>query len=78
MVNNIDIVGSSIRIVGKASGSFKSATVSPISNPSNPTIAQRSPASTSSTFAFPSPSNTYSSFILLFLDSPSLDIKETC
>jgi hypothetical protein len=46
MVNNILIVGSSIAIVCNASGFSKSATVSPISKPSIPIIAQISPAIT--------------------------------
>ena len=57
MVNSMDMVGSSILIVGKASGNSKSATVSPISKSSNPTIAHKSPAFTSSTFDLPNPSN---------------------
>jgi hypothetical protein len=51
------MVGSSILIVGKASGNSISATVSPISKSSNPTIAHKSPAFTSSTFDLPNPSN---------------------
>jgi hypothetical protein len=43
MVNNILIVGSSICMVGIASGESKSATVSPISKPSIPVNAQISP-----------------------------------
>ena len=78
IVNNIDIVGSSMLIVGNDSGAVISATVSPISKPSKPTNAQSSPAETSSTFAFPKPSKTYSSFSLLFLIVPSLEINETC
>ncbi len=57
IVNNILIVGSSIAIVFNPSGFSISATVSPISKPSKPTIAQISPASTSSTFLRPKPSN---------------------
>ena len=44
IVNNILIVGSSIAIVFIPSGFSRSATVSPISNPSRPTSAQISPA----------------------------------
>ena len=62
MVNNILIVGSSIAIDCNASGFSKSATVSPISKPSKPTIAQISPACTLSTFLRPKPSNVCNSF----------------
>ena len=51
------MVGSSIFMVGKASGDSMSATVSPISKPSKPTMAHKSPAFTSSTFDLPNPSN---------------------
>ena len=53
MVNNIDMVGSSIFMVGKASGDSMSETVSPISKPSKPTMAHKSPTFTSSTFDLP-------------------------
>ena len=71
IVNNIDIVGSSIAIVGSGSGFKKSVIVSPISNPSIPTNAQISPDSTSSIFTRPRPSKTFSSFILTFFTDPS-------
>ncbi len=67
IVNNILIVGSSIAIGVRASGFSKSAIVSPISNPSIPTIAHISPASTSSTFCFSSPSNNIKSLIRLLI-----------
>ena len=76
MLNCIFIVGSSTLVTGNASGSSKSAIVSPILNPSIPTTAQMSPARTSVTFFFPSPSKIYSSFTLLFTTLPSSFIKE--
>ncbi len=78
MVNNILIVGSSIAMVFKPSGFSRSAMVSPISKPSKPTTAQISPATTSSIFLRPKPSNVCSSFILAFLMLPSRFTKETC
>ena len=71
IVNNIDIVGSSIAIVGSGSGSLASAIVSPISKPSTPIIAQISPDWTASTFVRPSPSNTSISLIFDFTIDPS-------
>ena len=77
-VNTIDMVGSSIVIGGNASGFSKSATVSPISNPSKPTIAQISPHWTSVLiFSLPSPSNVYSSLIFDFTIEPSRFTNET-
>ncbi|MNY03466.1 hypothetical protein D3C86_1360860 [compost metagenome] len=70
------IVGSSIAIVCNASGFSKSATVSPISKPSIPTIAQMSPAITSSTFLRPRPSKVCNSLILDFMILPSLFTNE--
>ena len=77
MVNNILIVGSSIAMVGNASGASKSAILSPISNPSNPMTAQRSPASTPSTFFLPKPSKRCNSFIREGTSAPSLLINFT-
>ncbi|CAI8166320.1 MAG: Uncharacterised protein [Bacteroidota bacterium] len=77
MVNNILMVGSSIVIVGKASGASKSAIVSPISKSSKPTTAHKSPACTSSTFFLPNPSNTKSSLIFDFTTEASRFTKET-
>ena len=77
MVNNILMVGSSIAIVGKASGFSASAMVSPISNPSNPITAQISPALTSSTFLRPKPSKRLSSLMRCFEISPSRFTKAT-
>ena len=71
MVNNILIVGWSTSILGKASGSSKSAMVSPISKPSNPVIAHMSPLLTFEVLAFPIPSKTCNSLILTFLVEPS-------
>ena len=76
IVNNILIVGSSIAMVCKASGFSESATVSPISNPSIPTMAQISPAITSCTFLRPRPSKVCNSLILDFMIVPSLFTKE--
>ncbi|MCY1234611.1 hypothetical protein D3C87_881030 [compost metagenome] len=76
IVNNMLIVGSSIAIVCNASGFSKSATVSPISKPSIPTIAQMSPAITSSTFLRPRPSKVCNSLILDFMILPSLFTNE--
>ena len=75
MVNNILMVGSSIAMVCNASGFSKSAMVSPISNPSTPTMAQISPAITSRTFLRPSPSKVCNSLILDFIIVPSLFTK---
>ncbi|MBA7576471.1 hypothetical protein ES708_18312 [subsurface metagenome] len=62
MVKSILIVGSSIVIGFKASGSSKSAIVSPISKFSIPIMATISPDLTSVLiFSFPRPSNRYSS-----------------
>ena len=77
IVNNILIVGSSIAMVGSPSGDSISATVSPISKSSNPTMAHKSPATTSSTFFLPSPSKTSNSLILDFTIEPSLLTNET-
>ncbi len=71
-------MGSSIAIVFKPSGFSASATVSPISKPSSPTRAQISPATTSFTFSFPSPSNVKSSLIFVFFMVPSRFTKATC
>ncbi len=76
IVNNILIVGSSMAIDANFSGASKSATVSPISNPSIPTRAQISPAITSGTFKRPKPSKVYNSLILDFTILPSLLTKE--
>ena len=64
-------------IVFNPSGFSRSATVSPISKPSRPTIAQISPASTSSIFLLPKPSKVWSSLILVFLMLPSRLTKDT-
>ena len=66
MQKSMLIVGSSTEIGGSGSGFSKSATVSPISNPSSPTTAQISPHTTVSTLVFSRPSNTIRSFILCF------------
>ena len=50
MVKSIDMVGSSIAIVGSGSGFSKSQIVSPISKFSRPTTAQMSPELTASVF----------------------------
>ena len=63
MVNSILIVGSSMAMVGRASGASKSAIVSPISKPSKPITAHKSPAATASTFFRPNPSKRCSSLI---------------
>ena len=76
IVNNILIVGSSIAIDASASGFSKSAIVSPISKPSTPTIAQISPAITSSTFLRPRPSKVCNSLILDLNILPSLFTKD--
>ena len=65
-------------MVFKPSGFSKSATVSPISNPSKPTIAQISPVCTSSTFLRPKPSKVCNSLILFLTIEPSLFTKEIC
>lgn len=56
MVKSMDIVGSSMAIVGRASGLSRSATVSPMSKLSNPTMAHMSPHCTVSTLFLPMPS----------------------
>ena len=71
------IVGSSIAMVGKASGASTSAMVSPISKSSNPTTAHKSPAATSSTFFLPNPSKTNNSLIFDFTTAPSRLTSET-
>ena len=71
IVKSIDMVGSSIAIVGNASGSFTSAIVSPISKPSIPITAQISPDWTEDTFVRPKPSNTSTSLIFDFTIEPS-------
>ena len=71
------MVGSSIAIDGNASGFSISAIVSPISNPSIPIIAHRSPASTLSTFLRPNPSNKCNSLIREIVFVPSDFIKLT-
>ena len=76
MLNCIFIVGSSTLVTGNASGSSKSAMVSPMLNPSMPTTAQMSPACTSATFFFPNPSKMYSSLTRLFTILPSNFINE--
>ena len=63
MVKSIDIVGSSMAMVGRASGVAASAIVSPISKPSMPITAQMSPDATASTFLRPKPSKTSISLI---------------
>ena len=55
MVKSILIVGSSTLILGNGCGFSKSEIVSPISNPSIPTIAQISPLLTDSTCSLPKP-----------------------
>ena len=77
MVNNILIVGSSIEIAAIGSGFSISANVSPISNPSIPTIAQISPAGTSSTLIFAIPSNNIRSLIRERTIAPSRLINAT-
>ncbi len=72
------IVGSSIAIVGKASGFSKSAIVSPISKFSRPTAAHISPALIISTFFLPKPSKVFISLILDFKISPFLLTRLTC
>ena len=71
MVKVIDIVGSSMAMRGRASGVSASATVSPISNPSSPTMAQMSPLPTSCTRLRPIPSKVCSSLIRWRLMEPS-------
>ncbi len=78
MVNSILMVGSSIAMVCNCSGVSISATVSPISKPSIPTIAQISPTSTESTFFRPRPSKTKSSFIFDLTTFPFRFTNETC
>ena len=65
------MVGSSMAIGGNASGFSKSQIVSPISNPSTPTIAQISPEETDSTFLRPNPSKVCTSLIFDFTIEPS-------
>ena len=65
------MVGSSIAMVGKASGSRKSAMVSPISKPSMPIRAQISPDLTELTLLRPRPSNTFTSLMRDFTIEPS-------
>ncbi len=76
MVNNMLMVGSSMAMVCSPSGCSQSATVSPISKPSSPTMAQMSPVWTCSTFLRPKPSKTCSSLILDFTMEPFLFTKE--
>ncbi len=71
MVKVIDIVGSSIAILGRGSGLSGVLTVSPISKPSMPTSAHMSPFSTHSTFLRPMPSKVWSSFTFWRLTVPS-------
>ena len=78
IVNSILIVGSSMVIEGRASGSSISDMVSPISNPSKPDIAQISPAFTVSTFILARPSYKKSSLTLPLATVPSLFTSETC
>ncbi|OQA05067.1 MAG: hypothetical protein BWY67_02207 [Bacteroidetes bacterium ADurb.Bin397] len=60
------MVGSSTATGCNASGFSQSATVSPISKSSRPTIAQISPEGTSLTFVLPRPSKVINSLILVF------------
>ncbi len=71
MVNSIDMVGSSMAMGSSGSGFSRSVMLSPISNPSIPISAQISPEVTSSTFDLPSPSNTSTSLMRIFLMLPS-------
>jgi len=72
MVKSILIVGSSISIGFIPSGFSKSATVSPISNPSMPSMAHISPAGTGVfTRTFSNPSNKYNSLMRDFCMRPS-------
>ena len=71
MVKVIDIVGSSMAMRGSGSGLLASAMVSPISKPSNPTIAQMSPERTDCTRLRLIPSNTCSSLMRCLLTEPS-------
>ena len=71
IVKSILIVGSSTLITGSGSGCSASQTVPPISNPSNPTSAQISPACTDSTGRLLSPSKVYTSFRGILRSEPS-------
>ena len=71
------MVGSSIAIEVNPSGFSKSATVSPISKLSRPTMAQISPATTSVTLIRPNPSKVCNYLIFDFEIDPSLFTKET-
>ena len=71
MVKSIDIVGSSMAIVGSGSGFSKSQIVSPISKFSSPTTAQMSPDSTPSVFCRAMPSKVCTSLIFVFSNVPS-------
>ena len=69
--NNILIVGSSILMVGSGSGFSASQMESPISKPSIPVTAQRSPGWTSVTLARSIPSKTNTSLMRCFSWRPS-------
>ena len=56
MAKSMDMVGSSMAMVGSGSGFSKSQMVSPISKFSRPITAQMSPLSTAETLARPMPS----------------------
>ena len=71
MVKSMLMVGSSMAIGGNASGFSKSQTVSPISNPSMPIMAQISPDDTDSTFLRPNPSKVFNSLIFDLTKVPS-------
>ena len=75
IVKSMLMVGSSIAMVGRASGASKSAMVSPISKPSKPITAHRSPAATCSTFFRPKPSKRCNSLIRELNCVPSLLIR---
>ena len=66
MVNSNDMVGSSTAMRSMTSGFSRSLMVSPISKPSIPVMAHRSPLRTWSTFSLPKPSKTNNSLARAF------------